>query len=314
MSRRNTLVHTPGPDDILLGWETRDEDHSGNLRLKELIKERAEEYISSDYANAKVMIVRQVAEELTEDGGRFLCKSVDSGNAWIEAQRDYILENIKQAFRETVSSMPRKVPSAQQPTTVTSTVPTPSVCTIDSNDRECRRSPSLSSMERSHSNSVTVTPPSRLSPVGRLQQHGLSTKEILLRRIAQQQQQQQQVKQQQQQQISQRTSLSPLDEATRRRKLHMAKMQAMLLQKRQEELQLMTLLRDHPGRSGANDAFSLGSSSGYLSGQCHHHYAAEAMGGAHLLPSQLRLTPLGTRRQLDPLAPNRKRKRGSAIM
>lgn len=285
-----TLVHTPGPNDILLGWETRNEDHSGNLRLKELIKERAEEYISSDYVNAKVMIIRQVAEELTEDGGRFLCKTVDSGDAWIEAQRNYILENIKQAFRETVSSMTRKSP----PQTALSATP------LDSNDRDSRRSPSMSSMERSRSKlstAATVTPPSRLSPVGRLH-HGLTTKEILLRRLAQQQQQQQQ---------NQRTSLSPLDEATRRRKLHMAKMQAMLQQKRQEEYQLMTLLRER----GATDAFSLGGGIGqdYAAGR----NSLEAM-RAHLLPAQLRLTPLGTRRQLDPLAPNRKRKRGSAII
>lgn len=373
------LVDTPSPDDILLGWETRNEDHSGNLRLKELIKERAEEYICSDYQNAKVMIVRQVAEELTEDGGRFLCKSVDSGDAWVEAQRDYVLENIKQAFRETVSSMTssRKM---SLPLTLSGLPATP----YDSNSSErgpdsstrSRGSPphlslsSNSSMERSQRSlrlpsSITVTPPAaRLSPEGRLP-HGLaSTKEMLLRRLAaqQQQQQQQQLLQHSHRSLSSSSSssaspssspsrLSPLDEATRRRKLHMAKMQAMLQQNRQQEHQLMTqLLRGgggppppSSGRSGGGggaagvDAYATGASSlparlavAVRGGAGDHHSAALLSGpipprggggGSNLdalranqLPAQLRLTPLGTRRQLDPLAPNRKRKRGSAIV
>jgi hypothetical protein len=358
------LVHTPSPDDILLGWETRNEDHSGNLRLKELIKERAEEYISSDYQNAKVMIVRQVAEELTEDGGRFLCKSVDSGNAWVEAQRDYVLENIKQAFRETVSSMTSPRNKMSPPLTATSVLPAGLPATpYDSNSSERgpestrRCSPphlslsSNSSMERSQRSlrmpsSITITPPAaRLSPEGRIQ-HGLaSTKETLLRRLAAQQQQQQLLQHSHRSLSSSSSSvsssspssrLSPLDEATRRRKLHMAKMQAMLQQNRQHEHQLMTQLLGRSGAAGA-DAYATATGGHSLparlaavrGGAAGDHHSSALLSGsipprggnsnlealrAYQLPAQLRLTPLGTRRQLDPLAPNRKRKRGSAIV
>lgn len=283
-----SLIHSPTADDILLGWETRNGDHAGNRRLKDLVKERAEEYLSSDYANAHVMIIRQVAEELTEDGGRFLCKSVSSGDAWVEAQRDYILENIKQAFRETVSAMPHK-----------QTSPTETGASLEkAEDRVSPRytSPSLSSLDVSRSkvsSPATVTPPARLSPESRLHlQPGLA-KEILLRRLAESQR---------------RSSLSPLDEANRRRKLHMAKMQAVLLKKKQEEQQLMQLLRERQGRK-----FESGIASGpWLGGVGGEHRSLDGIRASHL-PAQLRLTPLGKRRQLDPLAPNRKRKRGSAI-
>lgn len=293
-----SLIHSPSADDILLGWETRNGDHIGNRRLKELVQERAEEFLSSEYMNAQIMIVRQVAEELTEDGGRFLCKSVDSGDAWVEAQREYVLENIKQAFREIISTMP---PKAVSPTNTTATTPT-------AQDRISPRhvSPSLASMDLSSRSKVSspasVTPPARLSPEGRLHlQPGLA-KEILLRRLAASQQ---------------RGSLSPLEEANRRRKLHMAKMQAILLKKKQEEQQLMHLLRDRNKGAKMNGQTSAMLRGGVGQIKKHSfepilHRTKEVVQASHL-PAQLRLTPMGTRRELDPLAPMRKRKRDSVV-
>ena len=270
------LVHTPTNNDVLLGWENRTETHAGNLHLKQLIDERAVEYVSSDYVDAKTMIVRQVVEELSEDGARFLCKSSETGDAWKEASREYVLENVKQAFREKVSTL--NIPSSVSLSpSSTGRKPSPSSPMLKSQQSALSRLPN------------TVTPPS-LSPSRRIQSD--VAKQILYRRLANRKHS-----------IAAAATMSPLNQAMHRRKLHAAQMRAAVLQKQKEQQQLLQLVHQQQQQS-ANDATAL-----------HHalRVGQHPAMRARELPDSLRITPLGQRRQIDPLAPHRKRKRGSVL-
>lgn len=238
------VTENPTKHDILYSRGTLVNKHFGNVRLCALVKERSLEYITSNYADAKEIIIRQMIEELSEDGGRFLDEAEDG--SWQLSHRQATQQRIQEIFHDYTSALPSQ-------TTTTSVVETTQLPPPQS-------PPSLDAPRRLPPK--TVTPPE------------LSPRSIPLRR---------------REALPptrdfQYPSLSPPSNAARHRHIlesdRSYELARALYLRKQQERRLLVAMRAHqeiPARPSA------------------------------LHPS-IRTTSMGKRRQIDPLAPHRKRK------
>mmetsp|Transcript_2755 Transcript_2755/g.3264 ORF Transcript_2755/g.3264 Transcript_2755/m.3264 type:complete len:185 (+) Transcript_2755:1-555(+) len=104
------------PNDVLLGRGSGPNDHIGNIKFRDLIASRKQEYLSTNNRQAKATIASEIADViLTTMGGRFLKKITPSAAAKIgyegeEEEEDVevyqiqdkatVLEKAKQALRQ----------------------------------------------------------------------------------------------------------------------------------------------------------------------------------------------------------------------
>jgi hypothetical protein len=104
------IVYALGPNDVLMGRGTPISNNIGNMRFRDLIRTRKEEYLSHWRHQIKHNIARQVHAEIIRRKGRFL-RPMDSlprrrrlgipdgVKAWEVVNEEACLEKIKQALR-----------------------------------------------------------------------------------------------------------------------------------------------------------------------------------------------------------------------
>mmetsp|Transcript_17753 Transcript_17753/g.40978 ORF Transcript_17753/g.40978 Transcript_17753/m.40978 type:complete len:652 (+) Transcript_17753:243-2198(+) len=61
-------------DDVLLGRGSGPNDHVGNIKFRDLVHERKEEYLSTNHRQTKAMIAKDIVHQVYARGGRFLKK------------------------------------------------------------------------------------------------------------------------------------------------------------------------------------------------------------------------------------------------
>eukprot|EP00977_Amphora_coffeiformis_P019807 scaffold7475_cov174-Amphora_coffeaeformis.AAC.4 len=98
-------VTTPGPRDVLLGRGTPFSEYCGNLKVRELVKERQAEYAKTSTRDEKHQIAVDIARETRARGGRFLrCieGTKDSKSSKWEVVQDEkeVTQKIKQMIRD----------------------------------------------------------------------------------------------------------------------------------------------------------------------------------------------------------------------
>lgn len=105
-TKQEPEVAHPEPADVLFGRGHRVNNARGNIFFRKLIQERLEEFMTIPYIDARNTVVRQVIEEVEEEGGRFLREKTgwteNSGGEkmWVLAEREMVLSKVKQAFRD----------------------------------------------------------------------------------------------------------------------------------------------------------------------------------------------------------------------
>ena len=98
------------PTDVLFGRGSGPNDHEGNIRFRQLVAERKEEYLATNHRQTKAKIAREIVNTIVNDGGRFLKKvepadarrlGIPKGiDAWIAVDDDTVMEKAKQALRQ----------------------------------------------------------------------------------------------------------------------------------------------------------------------------------------------------------------------
>jgi hypothetical protein len=90
------------PDDVLMGRGVARNDHSGNVRYREIVARHKEEYLATNKRAHKDMIARKVQKAVESSGGRFLRECSLSGagrNLFVAEDSSIVLEKVKQALR-----------------------------------------------------------------------------------------------------------------------------------------------------------------------------------------------------------------------
>jgi hypothetical protein len=62
------------PNDVLLGRGSGPNDHEGNIKFRDMISHRKQEYRSTSNRQSKALIAKEIADQVYEKGGRFLRK------------------------------------------------------------------------------------------------------------------------------------------------------------------------------------------------------------------------------------------------
>lgn len=89
-------VMVPGSFDILVGKGRPFQDHPGNIRLREWIKQHQSSYEKAQKYEKK-KLVQNVIEMVRSKGGRFL---KDDGGHWIQVQGTVALAKVGHLFRD----------------------------------------------------------------------------------------------------------------------------------------------------------------------------------------------------------------------
>lgn len=93
-------IDFPGPNDVLLGRGKPFREHTGNVRLRNIVEEYQEEYDNIEIHGHKAKVAEFVIT-IVEDAaplGRFL-KLHPVHGWWVVASRDESIEKVQQAFR-----------------------------------------------------------------------------------------------------------------------------------------------------------------------------------------------------------------------
>ena len=247
-NKQDVATDAPKREDVLFCRGSLVNKHFGNVRLCALVRDRAVEYVTSNYADAKEMILRQMVEELTEDGGRFLEEA--RNGMWEKSNRMDILDRIKAVFEEYTSTIGTDL--SRRSDSSSSRMSSP--CSPPGNQCDRRSPPKTVTPPELSPRSITLRRRDILPPVRGfgnfpLQSPGLS---------------------------AQRPAQAPTSMLESDRSLELARM--IFLQKQNERRRLLHALRQHES-SGMGTPSSL-----------------------------IRTASAGKRRQIDPLAPHRKRK------
>lgn len=100
-STRNERI-VPQPNDVLLGRGSALMFHPGNLRYRQLVRDRKAAYCSFDDQTHKQDIASSILDIIREDGGRFLERRENSSQeeTWCVVNDRRALEKTKQSLRE----------------------------------------------------------------------------------------------------------------------------------------------------------------------------------------------------------------------
>lgn len=115
----SALVDTPAKNDVLFGRGAPIIRWSGNVKFRELIRGRKEEYLATRRHAPKESIAREIIEEIEKRrGGRFLKRAESSISSndlitglprqWILASPSLVMEKVKQALRDRESDDDKK--------------------------------------------------------------------------------------------------------------------------------------------------------------------------------------------------------------
>jgi hypothetical protein len=98
------------PHDVLFGRGSGPNDHEGNVRFRQLVASRKDEYMATNHRITKANIAREIVDQVLRHKGRFLKKieatdpvslHIPNGiDAWIEVDEDTVMEKAKQALRQ----------------------------------------------------------------------------------------------------------------------------------------------------------------------------------------------------------------------
>lgn len=96
--------------DVLFGRGSGPNDHEGNIRFRQLVADRKEEYLATNHRQTKAKIAREIVDTIINEQGRFLKKvehfeatqlGIPKGvEAWIAVDDDTVMEKAKQALRQ----------------------------------------------------------------------------------------------------------------------------------------------------------------------------------------------------------------------
>ena len=86
----------PGPADVLLGRGARSNLHSGNIKLRGLVKEAKTAYVSSTTRD-KTEITARIVQVIQKEGGRFLKMQ---GGLWSVVGHETARLKVSHAFRD----------------------------------------------------------------------------------------------------------------------------------------------------------------------------------------------------------------------
>lgn len=98
------------PCDVLLGRGSGSNDHEGNIRFRQIVSKRKDEYMATNHRMTKVRIAQEIVDQVLANNGRFLRRlegqdAKDHGvpegtEAWVLVDEDTIMEKAKQALRQ----------------------------------------------------------------------------------------------------------------------------------------------------------------------------------------------------------------------
>ena len=110
MADQATVVTTLRSDDVLFGRGSGPNDHEGNIKFRELVGARKEEYMATNHRQTKAKIARSIVDQVLQRNGRFLKKLDASEGAkhgvpegvdgYIVVDDDTVMEKAKQALRQ----------------------------------------------------------------------------------------------------------------------------------------------------------------------------------------------------------------------
>lgn len=80
-SANNELVTNVGANDVLMGRGAPSTEYEGNVRFRNLVLERREEYMSVDKRKDKHRIAREIVRTIRSRGGRFLLRDANERGA-----------------------------------------------------------------------------------------------------------------------------------------------------------------------------------------------------------------------------------------
>ena len=104
------LIVDVRPNDVLFGRGSGPNDHEGNIRFRELVAQRKEEYMNTNHRQTKAKIAKDIVDQVFAVDGRFLKKlegkeltNLGYGqgqDVYQVASDDMIMEKAKQALRQ----------------------------------------------------------------------------------------------------------------------------------------------------------------------------------------------------------------------
>jgi hypothetical protein len=113
------------PADVLLGRGSGPNDHEGNIRFRQLVSERKDEYLATNHRQTKARIATEIVNQVFGLNGRFLRKlegkdaldyRVPEGiDAYVAVDEDTIMEKAKQALRQNTQKSNRDGQSTISP-------------------------------------------------------------------------------------------------------------------------------------------------------------------------------------------------------
>jgi hypothetical protein len=107
---QSNIVTVLRSDDVLFGRGSGPNDHEGNIKFRELVSARKEEYMATNHRQTKATIARSVVDQVLQKNGRFLKKLEPSDgvkfgipegvDGYMVVDDDTIMEKAKQALRQ----------------------------------------------------------------------------------------------------------------------------------------------------------------------------------------------------------------------
>lgn len=95
---------TPRNEDVICGRGKATQDHPGNKRYREIIKENLKEYMNAKTKMDKSLVVSKVVDQIHEDGGNFVKKNAKT-KKWGVVDEDFAREKTAHTIRDTIRSL-----------------------------------------------------------------------------------------------------------------------------------------------------------------------------------------------------------------
>jgi hypothetical protein len=156
----SNIVRDFHPDDVLMGRGVARNEHSGNVRYREIVARYKEEYLATKKRVQKNRIARKVQKSVESNGGRFLRECGLSGgeqNLFVVEERSIVLEKVKQALRFLGRENKERIHQSSNHAAAPSAIPAQKL------DKESQKMPSSSGGESALHQRETLTSVSLVS-------------------------------------------------------------------------------------------------------------------------------------------------------
>jgi hypothetical protein len=115
------------PADVLFGRGSGPNDHEGNIRFRQRVADRKDEYLATNHRMTKAQIAKEIVDSVWNENGRFLKKAEDTASlanfavptgvdVYEMVADDTVMEKAKQALRQNTlkaEAKPRQTPSSR---------------------------------------------------------------------------------------------------------------------------------------------------------------------------------------------------------